>query len=104
MKKAILAALLALSTAAHAGPGATECGVTTAIDSPAGTFFKLPVIIANPLTAFAFAASSYRNSLCPRAELITREQAQAMIDEAVARQVAEIVKAQQAQVLAEVLR
>ena len=92
--------LLAASMPAFAGPGVTECKVTTAIDSPAATFVKLPIIITNPTSVFAFAVSSYRNSLCPKPELITREQAQAMVDAAIAKQSERLSRAQQPAVVA----
>jgi hypothetical protein len=93
-------ALVFLASAAQAGPSKTECEITTAIDSPAATFVKLPIILTNPFSAFAFAASSYRNSLCPRPELITRNQAQAMVDAAVAQQFESLRLAQQPAVVA----
>jgi hypothetical protein len=92
--------LLAASMPVWAGPGEAECKVTTAIDSPAATFVKLPIIIANPTSVFAFAVSSYRNALCPKPELITREQAQDMVDAAVAQQFERLSKAQQLAVVA----
>jgi len=92
--------LLAAAMPVFAGPGETECKVTTAIDSPAATFVKLPIIIANPTSVFAFAVSSYRNALCPKPELITREQAQDMVDAAVAQQFERLSKAQQLAVVA----
>ena len=92
--------LLAAAMPVFAGPGETECKVTTAIDSPAATFVKLPIIIASPTSVFAFAVSSYRNSLCPKPELITREQAQALVDAAVAQQFERLSKAQQPAVVA----
>lgn len=84
--------LVALFGSANAGPGETECRITTAVDSPAATFVKLPIILSNPTTVFAFAASSYRNSLCPKPQLVTREEAQAMVDRAVAQQLERLSK------------
>jgi hypothetical protein len=92
--------LLAAAVPVWAGPGETECKVTTTIDSPAAAFVKLPIIIANPTSVFAFAVSSYRNSLCPKPELITREQAQSMVDAAVAQQFERLSRAQQPAVVA----
>jgi hypothetical protein len=95
-------ALMFLASAAQAGPSEAECEITAAIDSPAATFVKLPIILTNPFSAFAFAASSYRNSLCPRPELITREQAQVMIDAAVAQRLEQIGGVRQASIMANV--
>lgn len=86
-KSVMFATLALIGSPAFASPSETECQVTAAIDSPAATFVKLPLILANPATAFVFAATSYRNSLCPRPELITREEAERMIAEAVAQHV-----------------
>lgn len=83
-KASLLTALILVCSSATAAPTEGECQVTTAIDSPAATFVKLPLILSNPVTAFVFAASSYRNSLCPKPELITRQEAERMIQEAVA--------------------
>lgn len=74
--------LITLSSVASASPSETECTITDTIDSPVFTFVKLPVILSNPLSAFGFAFSSYRNSLCPREELMTRQQVEVMIKEA----------------------
>lgn len=88
MKKSTVFAAFALScSVALAAPSESECAVTGAIDSPVATFVKLPLILANPAYAFVFAANSYRQSQCPRPELITREQAQQMIEAAVAQAV-----------------
>lgn len=85
MKKTTVFFTLALvSSLAFAAPSESECAITEAVDSPAATFFKLPLILANPVSAFVFAASSYRASQCPRPDLITREQAEAMIQRALA--------------------
>jgi hypothetical protein len=93
-------ALISFVSVAQAEPGQAECKLTTAIDSPVATFVKLPIILTNPFSEFVFAASSCRNSLCPRPELITREQAQAMVDAAVAQQFELLSKAQQPTVVA----
>lgn len=74
--------LITLCSVAQASPSQTECQITDTIDSPVFTFVKLPVILSNPLSAFGFAFSSYRNSLCPKPELMTRQQVEAMIEEA----------------------
>lgn len=85
MKKVTVFFTLALvSTLAFAAPSESECAITETLDSPAATFFKLPLILANPVSAFVFAASSYRASQCPRPELITRDEAEAMIQRALA--------------------
>jgi hypothetical protein len=93
-------ALISFVSVAQAEPGQAECKLTTAIDSPVATFVKLPIILTNPFSAFVFAASSYRNSLCPGPELITREQAQAMVDAAVNQRFEQLSKAQQPAVVA----
>jgi len=72
------------SSLAFAAPSESECAVTEALESPASTFFKLPLILANPVSAFVFAASSYRAAQCPRPELITRAEAENMIQRALA--------------------
>ncbi len=86
LKKLIAAALLTASSIAYAGPSEAECEITSAVDSPLATFFKLPVIIANPAAAFVFAASSYRNSQCARPTLLTQEQVMALIAQELQRQ------------------
>lgn len=85
--KLAIITLSLIAMPAFASPTEAECQVTTAIDSPAATFVKLPLILSNPVSAFVFAASSYRNSLCPKPELITRQEAERMIQEAVAQHV-----------------
>jgi len=85
MFKSTVAITLALvSSLAFAAPSESECAVTQSIDSPAATFFKLPLILANPASAFVFAASSYRAAQCPRPELITRDEAEKMMQRALA--------------------
>lgn len=85
MFKTTICITLALSSSlAFAAPSESECDVTQAIDSPTATFFKLPLILSNPVSAFVFAASSYRAAQCPRPELITRADAEKMIQRALA--------------------
>lgn len=100
-KPALFFALALTSAAASAGPSEAECSITTAIDSPIASLIKIPLILTNPAASFVFAANTYRQSLCPRPQLITREEAQAMIAEAVAQvRAAEIKSTEQVECLA----
>jgi len=83
-KSTIVITLALASSLAFAAPSESECAVTETLDSPAATFFKLPLILANPVSAFVFAASSYRAAQCPRPDLITRDEAEKMIQRALA--------------------
>lgn len=83
-KPTVVITLALISSLALAAPSESECAVTETLDSPAATFFKLPLILANPVSAFVFAASSYRAAQCPRPELITREDAEKLIQKALA--------------------
>lgn len=85
MKKVTVFSTLALiSSMAFSAPGESECAFTETLDSPAATFFKLPLILSNPVSAFVFAASSYRASQCPQPDLLTRDEAEKMIQRALA--------------------
>jgi hypothetical protein len=84
LKSTIVISLAFASSLALAAPSASECAVTEALDSPTATFFKLPIILANPVSAFVFAASSYRSAQCPRPKPITRDEAEKMIQRALA--------------------
>ena len=82
IKTLFVASLITFSFAANAAPSETECTITDAVESPAGLFFKLPVILSNPVSACGFAAVTWRNSHCPREQLMTKSQVEAMIREA----------------------
>ena len=83
-KSTVCITLAFASSLALAAPSESECAVTEALDSPTATFFKLPMILANPVSAFVFAASSYRAAQCPRPKLLTRDEAEKMIQRALA--------------------
>lgn len=79
--KTIVITSAIVSGSAMASPSATECEITGAIESPVATFLKIPAIFAQPYTAFLFAGSSYRNSLCPKEEYVTKEEYNQLRDE-----------------------
>lgn len=83
IKLMLTVSLLSISFSVLAAPSETECQITSTIDSPLIGFLKVPLMLSNPLYSIGFVASSYRNSQCPKPELITKEQAQLMIQEAI---------------------
>ena len=83
---AVVAGVMLYSPDGEAAPGKTECQIHEAVNSPSGQLVSILGLVGGAIEpvsgTIVLAASAFRNSKCPKPKLMTEEEVQRMIEEA----------------------